>query len=198
MSIPSRMDEVIAESNIEEFGQYIQAFMQTYYRQDIGVSGCYLWFMSFSGKCTLRQFMDVTTAYANESLSGRRLPQPVPGDIHHRLDGGSKSNNAWNRVLYAIKHFGSSYSVNFLDPRIHHAISRMGGWTELCHSIGKRQEQDVFKEFMSHYVASAGVNNLVPLAGAYGKGSPSVTFKPTDEGKVQLAFQKPIARIAAH
>ncbi|MFL9611085.1 DUF6475 domain-containing protein [Methylobacillus sp. Pita2] len=189
---------MIAESNVKEFGSYIQAFMQTYYRQDIGVSGSYLWFMSFKDKCTLAEFVETTTAYANESMSGRRLPQPVPGDIHLRLKGAFNSNNAWSKVLYAIKHFGSSYAINFDDAKTHGAISRMGGWVSLCQNINKRQEQDVFREFMGHYAACGDTPQAEFLVGAYGNGSPRVTLKSASKDRLQLDIQKPLVRLPSN
>ena len=53
-------------------------------------------------------------------------------------DPSEKSLRAWTSAFQAMRDIGTWESVRFDDPAIHHAISRMGGWTE----FGTWEEKD--------------------------------------------------------
>lgn len=188
----NNMNMTICADNAEEFAGFVTAFMQTYYRQELGVTGAMLWFVAFQGRCTLQQFTDAMTAYANQMSGAYRLPQPVPADILSRIVGGVQDGDAWKSVMFAVRHYGSYYALDLGDRRAHLAINAMGGWPEFCRLFDKRTESDLQREFMIHYSAANEEGACIPLAGRMGEASRLVQLKSTGEGKYAITIKRPL------
>lgn len=59
---------------------------------------------------------------------------PTVADIRNLAEGTGqeKANLAWSRVLQSARVHGRYTSIRYGDPRIHYAISQMGGWESIC------------------------------------------------------------------
>lgn len=175
-------DQVISEDPevAEAFAEHLVAAMQTFYGHELGVSGCVLWVGAMKGVCTIREFREALNDYVKESRNGARMPRPIPADILVRVGSGA-GTEAWKKALYMVKHFGATHSIEFDDPKIGVVIARMGGWPEFCRKFDKTwdnsREDDVMREFHTHY---SGVKSNAPphaLIGVYGRNSHLVRMK---------------------
>ena len=177
-----KLNELIGEDNVVEFSSFILGAFETFYRQDIGVTGATIWMIALKGKCTLMQLMEAMNAHASETINGKRLPQPLPADILARI-GGTQGQAAWRKVIYAVRHFGANYSMKFDDLRIHSAIHDMGGWPHFCTQVNQRFESDMMREFSHAYSSSRHSNDILVLKGAHGQHSRVIAMKE-DNGRL--------------
>lgn len=77
---------------------------------------------------------------------------PKPADLVKLIEGSGedRARAAWQEVLRACQVHGVYRSVRFEDPRIHFAISAMGGWIK----VGQISEGELpfrEKDFVSHF-----------------------------------------------
>lgn len=180
---------LINKADQEAFMTFIVAFMATNYRHNLESDGALLWFGSFSGQCTLDQFMRAVTSYSMETnANGVRLPQPVPADILVRIHG-NLMQAVWRKVMYAVHHFGAHYTMDFDDKKIHGAIEDMGGWARFCAGLDKKREQDLMQEFFSYYRVQ-DESRVAPLKGLFGNKSPVARLK-SENGTLMIKQEAP-------
>ena len=77
---------------------------------------------------------------------------PTPADIVKHIEGTSEEHSlfAWQDVLKAIRKHGRYKSLQFTDPKIHYALSCIGGWARVC-NLQEDEEKWVYKEFEKFY-----------------------------------------------
>lgn len=88
----------------------------------------------------------------------RRTPEvgmyfPQIAHVIGYLNGKSsdRANNAWSKVMRALREAGSNYHIVFDDPIIHQVISDMGGWARFCSEIYEQNTHD--REANVHFFA---------------------------------------------
>ncbi len=99
--------------------------------------------------------IDFEKAVINYCMSpeGHRF-MPKPGELVAALEGSSlqQAQQAWTKVMNAIRRIGGDKSLVFDDPLIHAVIYDMGGWVRLC-EMYVRDEPFKQREFESRYVS---------------------------------------------
>ncbi len=87
------------------------------------------------------------------SPEGHRF-MPKPGELIAAIEGNAlqQAQQAWSKVLNAVRRVGGDNSVIFDDALIHAVIVDMGGWVRLC-EMYQRDESFKQREFESRYIA---------------------------------------------
>jgi hypothetical protein len=126
---------------------------------------------------------------------------PKPGELIAAIEGNAlqQAQQAWSKVLNAVRRVGGDNSVIFDDALIHGVIYDMGGWVRLC-EMYQRDESFKQREFESRYVAYRHhPPKLYPqqlygrMAGINGILNPLPRREPImvgEEEKAKLVFQK--------
>lgn len=86
------------------------------------------------------------------SPEGHRF-MPKPGELIAALEGNARqqAQQAWTKVMNAIRRLGGDKTVVFDDPLIHAVVYDMGGWVRLC-EMHIQDEPFKLREFESRYV----------------------------------------------
>lgn len=86
------------------------------------------------------------------SPEGHRF-MPKPGELIAAIEGNAaqQAQQAWSKVLNAVRRMGGNATVIFDDALIHAVINDMGGWVRLC-EMYQREESFKQREFESRYV----------------------------------------------
>lgn len=177
---------VPSEEDGEQFSLFLTTAMTTYFRHDIGTAGVVLWFEQFVNVASMAQFKKAFNAYMNETRVGFQALVPTPADITARIHG-SLTEQAWRKVAYLLKHYGSSYNISLGDSRSHHAISAMGGWPAFCRLFDHGQNNDARRQFDQHYTSANENELLSPLIGSYGDGGQFVQLTLEANGQLKLS-----------
>lgn len=72
------------------------------------------------------------------SPEGNRF-MPKPGELIAALEGNAtqQAQQAWTKIINAIRHVGGDATVIFDDPLIHSVLHDMGVWIRLCGMYSK-------------------------------------------------------------
>lgn len=118
-----------------EFSELLQNTSVHIYRQTLSAETMSLYFSALSPVMTLAEFKVAMSAYLMDDLKCAFFPKPGDLGRQHKLAFGSSEESTWLRVMNAVRLVGRNRSVTFDDPRIHAAITAMGGWVSLCESL---------------------------------------------------------------
>lgn len=98
---------------------------------------------------------DIEQAIVNFCISpeGNRF-MPKPGELIAALEGNAtqQAQQAWTKIINAVRQIGGDATVVFDDPLIHAVLHDMGGWIRLC-TMYSKDEPFKQREFESRYVA---------------------------------------------
>jgi len=110
---------------------------------------------------------------------------PAISEIIQEIEGKpeERSSIAWAKVIKTLSDVGTYKSVQFDDPAIHYAITRMGGWIQLGQTH-EDQMRFVARDFERYYQESSH------LRLTWGdREVPSVMFGITDAHAVREGFE---------
>jgi hypothetical protein len=97
---------------------------------------------------------DFEKAVVNYCISpeGHRF-MPKPGELIAALEGNAlqQAQQAWTKVMNAIRRIGGDKTLVFDDALIHAIIDDMGGWVRLC-ELQIKDEPFKQREFEGRYV----------------------------------------------
>lgn len=91
--------------------------------------------------------------YYCASPEGHRF-MPKPGELIAAMEGSAlqQAQQAWSKVMNAVRQIGGDATVIFDDASVHAVIYDMGGWVRLC-EMYQRDESFKQREFESRYVS---------------------------------------------
>lgn len=182
-------NEIISPENSEEFLLRLTAFIKTFYSgYNFGTASGIMWFAALHNKCTLGAFTQALMAHITVTP---RLPMPTPGEILERV-GSTTSGDAWQKVLVAIRRYGSTYTVRFDDRKIHQAIEAMGGWPRVAAGLREGYEDEARKQFALNYSAQEdySISESHLLLGTYKANSP-IAFIAGHSSKLKIGVVQP-------
>jgi hypothetical protein len=138
------------ETDKKRFAELIAGLAQTFLTDVsiIDIENYWLFLRGYS-------IADMELAIVNfcTSPEGNRF-MPKPGELIAALEGNAtqQAQQAWTKIINAIRQIGGDATVVFDDPLIHSVLRDMGGWIRLC---GMYSKDEPFKqrEFESRYVA---------------------------------------------
>lgn len=78
---------------------------------------------------------------------------PKPGELIAALEGNAlqQAQQAWTKVMHAIRRIGGDKTLVFDDALIHAVIDDMGGWVRLC-EMQVKDEPYKQREFEGRYI----------------------------------------------
>ena len=138
------------ETDKKRFAELIAGLAQTFLT-DVSITDIENYWLFLRGY----SLADMELAIVNfcTSPEGNRF-MPKPGELIAALEGNAtqQAQQAWTKIINAIRHVGGDATVIFDDPLIHSVLHDMGGWIRLC---GMYSKDEPFKqrEFESRYVA---------------------------------------------
>lgn len=127
--------------------------------------------MMFAGlqEYSLLQVKKGFLSYMKDTTQAKSWAGMEPSDIIRHMGGGGdeKSSLAWSQLVSAIRRFGPYKSIVMEDKIALTAVSRIGGWVNLCNQLEKSlvfKRNDFVREY-KELMREQGANLLDRLPG---------------------------------
>lgn len=100
---------------------------------------------------TLDELKYAANRHFNSHKEGKYLPTPSHLLQYLQFNPHTAADNAWYKLLNAIRQHGCYNSVTFDDAHIHCVVQELGGWLELCR-LKTYELQALHRPFHDDYV----------------------------------------------